>query len=37
MDDCGNFIDVVNIRLFLFQLLRGLQYCHSRKASPHES
>eukprot|EP00050_Salpingoeca_kvevrii_P010608 m.9405 g.9405 ORF g.9405 m.9405 type:complete len:407 (+) comp2970_c0_seq1:150-1370(+) len=31
MDDCGSFIDMSNVRLFLFQLLRGLQFCHSRK------
>lgn len=31
MDDCGSFIDTNNIRLFLFQLLRGLKFCHSRK------
>lgn len=31
MDDCGSFIDIANVQLFLFQLLRGLKFCHSRK------
>ncbi len=31
MDDCGNILHIKNVRLFLFQLLRGLDYCHSRK------
>ncbi|XP_069581929.1 cyclin-dependent kinase 16 isoform X1 [Brachyistius frenatus] len=31
LDDCGNIIHVHNVRLFLFQLLRGLSYCHGRK------
>ena len=31
MDDCGSFIDIVNVQLFLYQLLRGLKFCHSRK------
>ncbi|XP_029361528.1 cyclin-dependent kinase 16 [Echeneis naucrates] len=31
LDDCGNMIHVHNVRLFLFQLLRGLSYCHRRK------
>lgn len=31
MDDCGNLLHIKNVRLFLFQLLRGLDYCHSRK------
>ena len=30
MDYCG-LIDMRNVKLFLFQLLRGLHYCHSRK------
>ncbi|XP_036306140.1 cyclin-dependent kinase 16-like [Pipistrellus kuhlii] len=29
--DCGNVIDMHNVRLFLFQLLRGLAYCHRKK------
>ncbi|XP_046841591.1 cyclin-dependent kinase 17-like [Xenia sp. Carnegie-2017] len=31
MDDCGGILSMNNVRLFLFQLLRGLHYCHSRK------
>ncbi|KAL4630678.1 cyclin-dependent kinase 16-like isoform X1 [Arapaima gigas] len=31
MDDCGNILDVHNVKIFLFQLLRGLAYCHQRK------
>ncbi|XP_040180292.1 cyclin-dependent kinase 16 isoform X2 [Rana temporaria] len=31
LDDCGNLINLHNIKLFLFQLLRGLAYCHRRK------
>lgn len=31
MDDCGGIMSMSNVRLFLFQLLRGLHYCHSRK------
>ncbi|XP_048879082.1 cyclin-dependent kinase 16-like isoform X4 [Brienomyrus brachyistius] len=31
MDDCGNILDVCNVKIFLFQLLRGLAYCHGRK------
>ncbi|CAF2758487.1 unnamed protein product [Rotaria sp. Silwood2] len=31
MDDCGNILNIKNVRLFLFQLLRGLDYCHSKK------
>nr|XP_020469394.1 cyclin-dependent kinase 16-like [Monopterus albus] len=31
LDDCGNLIHVHNVKLFLFQLLRGLSYCHCRK------
>ncbi|XP_041129750.1 cyclin-dependent kinase 16-like isoform X1 [Polyodon spathula] len=31
LDDCGNCIMMHNVKLFLFQLLRGLAYCHSRK------
>ncbi|XP_071778435.1 cyclin-dependent kinase 16 isoform X1 [Centroberyx gerrardi] len=31
LDDCGNTIHVHNVKLFLFQLLRGLAYCHRRK------
>ncbi|CAF2793866.1 unnamed protein product [Rotaria sp. Silwood2] len=31
MDDCANMLNLKNVRLFLFQLLRGLEYCHARK------
>ena len=31
MDDCSNIMGIKNIKLFLFQLLRGLAYCHSRQ------
>uniref|UniRef100_A0A7N6A7B3 Protein kinase domain-containing protein n=1 Tax=Anabas testudineus TaxID=64144 RepID=A0A7N6A7B3_ANATE len=31
LDDCGNMIHDHNVKLFLFQLLRGLSYCHRRK------
>lgn len=31
MDDCGGIMSMNNVRLFLFQLLRGLHYCHNRK------
>ncbi|XP_049608776.1 cyclin-dependent kinase 16 isoform X1 [Syngnathus scovelli] len=31
LDDCGNVIHMHNVQLFLFQLLRGLAYCHCRK------
>ncbi|XDV49493.1 hypothetical protein PO909_018732 [Leuciscus waleckii] len=31
LDDCGNSIHMHNVKLFLFQLLRGLNYCHRRK------
>ncbi|XP_043936666.1 cyclin-dependent kinase 17-like [Protopterus annectens] len=31
LDDCGNVINMHNVKLFLFQLLRGLEYCHRRK------
>ncbi|XP_069383672.1 cyclin-dependent kinase 16 [Paralichthys olivaceus] len=31
LDDCGNMIHAHNFKLFLFQLLRGLSYCHKRK------
>ncbi|KAM4661794.1 cyclin-dependent kinase 16-like isoform 2-T2 [Discoglossus pictus] len=31
LDDCGNVITMHNVKLFLFQLLRGLSYCHRRK------
>ncbi|KJH52713.1 kinase domain protein [Dictyocaulus viviparus] len=31
MDMCNNVLTMNNIRLFLFQLLRGLDYCHQRR------
>uniref|UniRef100_A0A8R1DL69 cyclin-dependent kinase n=1 Tax=Caenorhabditis japonica TaxID=281687 RepID=A0A8R1DL69_CAEJA len=31
MDTCNNSMNMNNIRLFLFQLLRGLSYCHQRR------
>ncbi|XP_029455460.1 cyclin-dependent kinase 17-like isoform X4 [Rhinatrema bivittatum] len=31
MDDCGNIMAIPNVKIFLFQLLRGLAYCHRRK------
>ncbi|KAA0716180.1 Cyclin-dependent kinase 16 [Triplophysa tibetana] len=30
LDDCG-IMSVFNVKIFLFQLLRGLAYCHQRK------
>ncbi|CAK8689458.1 cyclin-dependent kinase 17-like [Clavelina lepadiformis] len=31
MDNCGNILSMNNVRLFLFQLLRGIAYCHKRR------
>uniref|UniRef100_A0A667XC10 Cyclin dependent kinase 17 n=1 Tax=Myripristis murdjan TaxID=586833 RepID=A0A667XC10_9TELE len=31
MDDCGNIMSMHNVKVFLFQILRGLAYCHKRK------
>ncbi len=31
MDDCNNIMSLKNVKLFLFQLLRGLAYCHARQ------
>lgn len=31
MDDCGAILSMNNVKLFLFQLLRGLSYCHARR------
>ncbi|CAF0875581.1 unnamed protein product [Brachionus calyciflorus] len=31
MDDCNNILSIRNIKLFLFQLLRGLSYCHAKQ------
>eukprot|EP00730_Choanoeca_flexa_P014689 TRINITY_DN6516_c0_g1_i1.p1 TRINITY_DN6516_c0_g1~~TRINITY_DN6516_c0_g1_i1.p1 ORF type:complete len:425 (+),score=73.03 TRINITY_DN6516_c0_g1_i1:175-1449(+) len=31
MDACKCYMDLRNVKLFLYQLLRGLQYCHKKK------
>jgi cyclin-dependent kinase 17 len=31
MDDCNNIMSIKNVKLFLYQLLRGLSYCHSKQ------
>ncbi|CAF1062210.1 unnamed protein product [Adineta steineri] len=31
MEDCANILSMKNVRLFLFQLLRGLEFCHGKK------
>jgi serine/threonine protein kinase len=31
MDECVSYIDLNNVKLFLFQLLRALAYCHRKK------
>ncbi|XP_056281465.1 cyclin-dependent kinase 17 [Pseudoliparis swirei] len=31
MDDCGNIMSMHNVKVFLYQILRGLSYCHKRK------
>ena len=31
MDDCNNIMSIKNVRLFTFQLLRGLAYCHAKQ------
>uniref|UniRef100_A0A3P8W9E1 cyclin-dependent kinase n=1 Tax=Cynoglossus semilaevis TaxID=244447 RepID=A0A3P8W9E1_CYNSE len=31
MDDCGNILSMLNVKIFLYQILRGLAYCHRRK------
>ncbi|XP_029429425.1 cyclin-dependent kinase 18 isoform X2 [Rhinatrema bivittatum] len=31
LDNCGNLMGVHNVKVFAFQLLRGLSYCHRRK------
>ncbi|CAG2104912.1 unnamed protein product [Medioppia subpectinata] len=31
MDDCSNLMNMNNVKIFLFQLLRGLNYCHRRR------
>ncbi|XP_043932754.1 cyclin-dependent kinase 18 isoform X2 [Protopterus annectens] len=31
LDNCGNLMSMHNVKIFMFQLLRGLAYCHRRK------
>lgn len=31
MEKAGGLISVHNVQIFLFQLLRGLHYCHERR------
>ncbi|XP_019369527.1 PREDICTED: cyclin-dependent kinase 18 [Gavialis gangeticus] len=31
LDNCGNLMSTHNVKIFMFQLLRGLSYCHRRK------
>ncbi|XP_062969706.1 cyclin-dependent kinase 18 isoform X8 [Cynocephalus volans] len=31
LDHCGNLMSMHNVKIFMFQLLRGLSYCHRRK------
>nr|XP_021492075.1 cyclin-dependent kinase 18 isoform X4 [Meriones unguiculatus] len=31
LDHCGNLMNMHNVKIFMFQLLRGLAYCHRRK------
>ncbi|XP_046440413.1 cyclin-dependent kinase 17-like isoform X2 [Daphnia pulex] len=31
MDDCGSILSMNNVKIFLYQLLRGLAYCHRRR------
>jgi len=31
MDDCGAILAMNNVKLFLFQMIRGLAYCHARR------
>ncbi|XP_059393892.1 cyclin-dependent kinase 18-like [Carassius carassius] len=31
LDSCGNLMSMHNVKIFMFQLLRGLSYCHKRK------
>ncbi|KAJ8360545.1 hypothetical protein SKAU_G00170700 [Synaphobranchus kaupii] len=31
LDSCGNLMSMYNVKIFMFQLLRGLSYCHKRK------
>uniref|UniRef100_A0A8C7XDF6 cyclin-dependent kinase n=1 Tax=Oryzias sinensis TaxID=183150 RepID=A0A8C7XDF6_9TELE len=31
LDNCGSLMSMHNVKIFMFQLLRGLAYCHKRK------
>uniref|UniRef100_A0A8B9PPI8 cyclin-dependent kinase n=1 Tax=Apteryx owenii TaxID=8824 RepID=A0A8B9PPI8_APTOW len=31
LDNCGSLMSMHNVKIFMFQLLRGLSYCHGRK------
>ncbi|KAI4826676.1 hypothetical protein KUCAC02_030110 [Chaenocephalus aceratus] len=31
LDNCGNLMSMHNVKIFMFQLMRGLSYCHKRK------
>ncbi|XP_044301942.1 cyclin-dependent kinase 18 isoform X2 [Varanus komodoensis] len=31
LDNCGNLMSMYNVKIFMFQLLRGLSYCHRLK------
>ncbi|KAM5180953.1 cyclin-dependent kinase 18 isoform 1-T1 [Mantella aurantiaca] len=31
LDNCGSLMSMHNVKIFMFQLLRGLSYCHRRK------
>ncbi|XP_077190847.1 cyclin-dependent kinase 18 [Paroedura picta] len=31
LDNCGNLMSMYNVKIFMFQLLRGLSYCHHHK------
>ncbi|XP_054835946.1 cyclin-dependent kinase 18 isoform X1 [Eublepharis macularius] len=31
LDNCGNLMSMHNVKIFMFQLLRGLSYCHQHK------
>uniref|UniRef100_A0A8C6WV55 cyclin-dependent kinase n=1 Tax=Neogobius melanostomus TaxID=47308 RepID=A0A8C6WV55_9GOBI len=31
LDNCGSLMSMHNVKIFMFQLLRGLSYCHKRK------
>ncbi|XP_077094880.1 cyclin-dependent kinase 16 [Siphateles boraxobius] len=31
LEDCGSIMSIYNVKIFLFQLLRGLAYCHRQK------